>query len=67
MTFSIFVWQNYGKRHKKALDKSLKSDAEGESLKVVSEFCNNIPIIFPPQLFGSIRNIHYLCRRIINI
>ena len=34
-----FVLQSYRKRHKKALGKDLKSDAEGESLKIVSEFC----------------------------
>ena len=33
-----FVWQRYGKRHEKALGKARKVAAEGESLKVVSEF-----------------------------
>ena len=33
-----FVWQSYGKRHKKALGKARKVAAEGESLKLVSEF-----------------------------
>ena len=31
--------QNYRKRHEKALSKARKSDAEGESLKLVKEFC----------------------------
>ena len=33
-----FVWQSYGKQHKKALGKARKSGAEGKSLKVVSDF-----------------------------
>ena len=32
-----FVWQRYGKRHKKALGKARKSCAEGESLKLLKE------------------------------
>ena len=34
-----FVWQSYGKQHKKALGKARKSVAGGKSMKVVSEFC----------------------------
>ena len=33
--FISFVWQRYGKRHKKALGKARKSGAEGESLKLL--------------------------------
>ena len=35
--FISFVWQSYGKRHKKALGKARKSSAEGESLKLLKE------------------------------
>ena len=34
----IFRLRSYKKRHKKALGKARKSDAEGESLKLLSEF-----------------------------
>ena len=35
--FISFVWQRYGKRHKKALGRAWKSGAEGESLKLLKE------------------------------
>ena len=35
--FISYVWQSYGKRHKKALGKAWKSGAEGESLKLLKE------------------------------
>ena len=36
--------QNYRKRHEKALSKAQKSDAEGESLKLVKEFYSILPL-----------------------
>ena len=36
-SFISFVWQRYGKRHKKVLGKAWKSGAEGESLKLLKE------------------------------
>ena len=35
---ALLFGQSYGKMYKKALGKALKSDAEGEKIKPVSEF-----------------------------
>ena len=51
-----FVLQNYGKRHKKALGKAQKSVAEGDSLKLLSEFkCLLFDFTFESDVFSNFR------------
>ena len=64
-----FVWQRYGKRHQKSLGNARKVAAEGESLKVVSEFYGSLGsgTFAPPDHFTAGKFVDIVLPRLLGL